>query len=229
MTPDTVMIFAAGLGTRMGALTRDCPKPLIEVAGRPLIDHALDLVQAAGLGRTVINLHYKGDMLRAHLAGRDIAFSDESAALLETGGGLRHALPLLGPDPVFTLNSDAVWRGRNPFTALSAAWWPSRMEALLLLLPPSSALGHAGTGDFLRGDDGRLRRGPGLVFSGLQIIRTDTLHDVPHDAFSLNVLWDAMAARGTLFGLPYDGQWCDVGHPQGLPLAERLLHDADVR
>lgn len=228
MTPDTVMIFAAGLGTRMGALTRDCPKPLIKVAGRPLIDHALDLVQAAGLGRTVINLHYKGDMLRAHLAGRDIAFSDEGAALLETGGGLRHALPLIGPEPVFTLNSDAVWRGRNPFTALSAAWWPGRMEALLLLLPTANALGHTGTGDFLRGDDGRLCRGPGLVYSGLQIIRTDTLHDVPHDAFSLNVIWNAMAARGTLFGLPYDGQWCDVGHPQSLPLAERLLHDADV-
>lgn len=222
MMPASVMIFAAGLGTRMGALTRDRPKPLVPVAGRPLIDHALDLT--AGL-RRVVNLHYRSDMLRAHLAGRDVILSDESNRLRETGGGLKHAAPLLS-DPCFTLNSDAVWTGPNPLTTLAAAWDASRMEALLLLLRPGSATGHTGTGDFTL-TDGRLRRGPGLVYSGAQIIRTAPVAAVAEDVFSLNRVWDGMIARGTLFGVVHDGGWCDVGRPDSIPLAETLLaaHD----
>lgn len=218
MTPRAVMIFAAGLGTRMGPLTRDRPKPLIPVAGRPLIDHALAL--ASGL-RRVVNLHYRGDMLRAHLEGTGVLLSDESERLLETGGGLKRALPLLG-DPVFTLNSDAVWTGPNPLAALAAAWDGARMEALLMLLRPGAATGHAGAGDFTL-SGGRLSRGPGLVYSGAQIIRAAPVDAVPEDVFSLNRVWDGMIARGTLYGIVHDGGWCDVGRPDSIPLAETLL------
>lgn len=225
MNRTPVMIFAAGRGTRMGALTQTRPKPLIEVAGRPLIDHALDL---AGDRPVVVNLHHLGDMLRAHLARRAIAFSDESDRLLETGGGLRKARPLLGTSPVFTLNSDAVWQGPNPLDLL-AEGWRDGMEALLLLLPRDRALGHRGTGDFLPGPDGRLERGPGLVYSGAQLLRTEGLDEIDEAVFSLNRLWDRAMSRGGLFGLVYPGAWCDVGQPESIPLAENLIGWADVR
>ncbi len=223
MTPKSIMIFAAGRGTRMGDLTKDQPKPLIQVAGRALIDHALDLTHAVGPLTRVINTHYKAQMLKGHLAGQDIQFSDETDLLLETGGGLRKALPQLGENPVFTLNSDAVWRGPNPLVMLSAAWDPQRMEALLLMLHPEAAIGHTGKGDFWADAVGRLSRGPGLVYSGAQILRTETLADVPKRVFSLNLLWDQMAARGGLFGLVYPGEWCDVGRPESIPLAAAML------
>ncbi len=228
MTGRAVMIFAAGRGTRMGALTAARPKPLIPVGGRPLIDHALDLALdpggAAPGGRIVVNVHHKAGMLRDHLGARpQVAISDETDLLRETGGGLRHALPLLGPGPVATLNSDAVWRGPNPLGLLERAWDPDRMEALLLLIPPARARGHAGTGDFARDPQGRLTRGPGEVYSGAQILRTEGLDAIGQEAFSLNLLWDRMAARGMLYGIVYDGDWCDVGRPENIPLAEALL------
>lgn len=228
MTPNAIMIFAAGMGSRMGALTQDRPKPLIQVAGRALIDHALDLTTSVGPLTRVVNTHYLAAMLKSHLAGLDVQFSDEPDLLLETGGGLRRALPLLGPMPVFTLNSDAIWRGPNPLALLADMWNPTRMEALLLLLPPAAAIGHTGHGDFQADDDGRLSRGPGLVYSGAQIIRTETLASVPRDVFSLNLIWDQMATRGGLFGLPYPGEWCDVGRPESIPLASALLERANV-
>jgi N-acetyl-alpha-D-muramate 1-phosphate uridylyltransferase len=228
MTPQAIMIFAAGLGTRMGALTKDQPKPMILVAGRALIDHALDLTNAIAPLTRVVNTHYRGAMVKAHLADQDVQFSDEPELLLETGGGLRKALPILGQSPVFTLNSDAIWRGPNPLLTLATAWDPTRMEALLLLVPPDRALGHTGKGDFLLGADNRLTRGPGLIYPGAQIIRTEGLADIPQQVFSLNLLWDQMATRGALFGIPYDGQWCDVGRPESIPLAEALLNSADV-
>ena len=227
MMPGAIMIFAAGRGTRMGDLTATRPKPLIPVAGRPLIDHALRLTDGKGLC-LVVTLHYLGGQIRRHLVNRDIHFSDESARLLETGGGLRHALPLLGGDPVFTLNSDAVWHGPNPLDALARAWDPARMDALLMLVPPERAAGHPGAGDFTIGADGLLERGPGLIYSGAQIVRTDRLAEIEEAAFSLNRLWDLLAADDRLYGLPYDGRWCDVGHPDGLALAERMLEGADV-
>lgn len=217
------MLFAAGFGTRMGPLTADRPKPLIEVAGKPLIDHALDLVNAFGPDRIVANLHYKPEALERHLAGSDVQISLEQPDILETGGGLRFALPLLGPGPVFTMNTDAVWSGPNPLMQLAAAWEPARMDALLLCVPGQNALGHTGAGDFLIGPEGRASRGTGLVYSGLQIIRPDLLHDIPDRVFSLNLLWDRMLGLGRLHAIAYPGKWCDVGRPEGIATAESML------
>ena len=224
--PFSVMLFAAGMGTRMAPLTADRPKPLICVAGKPLLDHALDLTNVPQVGRRVVNVHYKADMVRAHLAGRDVAISAEDP-LLETGGGLRHALPLLGAGPVMTLNTDAVWHGPNPLAQLAAAWH-SQMEALLLLVPPAQVAGHVGKGDFAIAPDGRLTRAPAQIYTGAQIMRTDRLGDVPQDAFSLNLIWNEMAQRGGLYGISYDGRWCDVGRPDCIPLAEQMLQAPDV-
>lgn len=228
MTPQAIMIFAAGLGTRMAALTRDRPKPLIRVAGKALIDHALDLTGPLGPVRRVVNVHYRAAMLRAHLAGRDIVIADESGALLETGGGLRAALPLLGAGPVWTLNADALWTGPNPLLTLARAWDGAAMEALLLLVPLAGATGHKGKGDFARDADLRLRRGGPLVYVGAQILRTEGLAEIAEPAFSLNRLWDQAAARGGLFGVMHPGGWCDVGQPESLPLAEAMLRGAHV-
>lgn len=225
-TPGALMLFAAGLGTRMGALTRDRPKPLIKVAGKALIDHAL--AQASAAERVVVNLHYLPDQIRDHLAHRpDIAFSPETETILETGGGLRQALPLLGPGPVFTLNSDAVWTGPGATAQLAAAWQPERMDALLLLVPRERAAGHTGAGDFLMDSAGRLTRGPGLVYSGAQVLKTGDLAAIPDHVFSLNLVWNRMIERRRLFGLVHRGGWCDVGRPEAIPLAEALLSGTD--
>lgn len=222
MTPRAAMIFAAGFGTRMGALTADRPKPLIPVAGRALIDHALDLTGDLP-GPIVTNLHYRAEMIETHLAGRDIITLREEPEILETGGGLRNALPHLGPGPVITLNSDAIWAGPNPIDLLRAHW-RDEMEALLICIPPRAAIGHKGQGDFLPGGpDGPARRGPGLIYGGAQIIRPEGLTDIPDRVFSLNLLWDQMIARGGLHILAYPGEWCDVGHPQGIIDAEEML------
>jgi MurNAc alpha-1-phosphate uridylyltransferase len=226
--PQAVMLFAAGFGTRMGELTRELPKPLIPVAGRPLIDHALDLARAVRPARIVANLHYLPDLLAAHLAPQGVALSRESPGILDTGGGLRQALPLLGPGPVFTLNSDAIWDGPNPLDLLGAAWDPGRMDALLICVPRTRAIGHAGAGDFLADADGRLTRGPGMVYGGAQIVEPGGLGAIPDRAFSLNLLWDRMLAGGRLYGLEYPGRWCDVGHPGGIALAEAMLKGAHV-
>ncbi len=222
MTTFPILLFAAGLGTRMAPLTDDRPKPLIKVAGRTLLDHALDLTRSPCVDRRVVNLHYKGSMIRDHLAGQDVIFSDESAALLDTGGGLRNALPMLGGDPVLTLNTDAVWCGPNPIDLLCAAWRDG-MQSLLLVVPQDRVIGHPGQGDFLRGADGQLTRGPGAVYSGLQLTRTDGLHAIPEDTFSMNVLWDRVARNAGLFGVEYPGHWCDVGKPDSIALAEAML------
>ena len=221
-----VMLFAAGFGTRMGALTQTTPKPLIAVAGRPLLDHALDLCSADIVSHKVINLHYLGDQIANHLKGRDLALAYENP-ILETGGGLRAALPLLGDGPVLTLNTDAVWTGSNPLVELVAAWDEATMDALLLLAPLANALGHIGTGDFLLSATGQISRAngaPGVVYLGAQIIRTDRLADISHAAFSLNLLWDQMIAEGRTYGLIHNGGWCDVGQPRSIALAEGMLN-----
>lgn len=226
-TPRALMLFAAGLGTRMGALTASRPKPLIPVAGKPLIDHALALAAGVPLERIVANVHYLPDQLCTHLAGRAL-ISDETGEILETGGGLRAALPLLGPGPVFTLNSDAVWTGENPLAQLAAAWQPDRMDALLLLLPAAEARGFRGTGDFLLDGDGRISRArgaAGLAYLGAQIVKTERLSDIHERTFSLNLLWDGMIAAGRAFGLVHRGGWCDVGRPEGIAEAEAMLAD----
>ena len=225
MTPKSCLFFAAGLGTRMAPLTATRPKPLIPVGSTTLLDHALDLGQQAGLARPVINLHYLGDQIEAHLAGRGVAFSDERDALRDTGGGLKKALPILGENPVFTMNTDAVWAGANPFRQLYAAWRDG-MEGLLLLIPRDRAVGHLGTGDFLSDTTGRLTPGPGAVYTGAQIIRTDRLQSITAKVFSMWDLWRPMIDAGTLFGTLHGGQWCDVGRPESLPLANALIGGA---
>ncbi|MEN9061279.1 nucleotidyltransferase family protein [Ponticoccus litoralis] len=221
--PDAVMLFAAGFGTRMGALTAERPKPLIAVAGRPLLDHALALT--AGVPTRVVNAHYRAEQVIAHLKDTNIAVSVETPEILDTGGGLRHALPLLGTQPVYTLNTDAVWSGPNPLDRLAAAWQPDRMDALLLCIPLARAVGRSGGGDFALGPGGALMRGGDFVYTGAQIVKTDALAGIGEKAFSLNVLWNQMAQEGRLFGTAYPGRWCDVGHPEGITLAEEMLAD----
>lgn len=222
------MMFAAGFGTRMKQLTQDQPKPMIPVAGRPLVDHALDMVRDAGCAPVVANLHYKPDTLQTHLTTKGVTCLIETPDILETGGGLRNALGQLGSAPVVTLNTDAVWAGPNPITLLQNAWDPADMDALLMLIPLDHAVGHRGSGDFLMQADGTLTRGAGAIYGGVQIIKTEGLAAIPDRAFSLNVLWNTMLDRRRLFGLQYPGQWCDVGRPEGIALAEEMLESADV-
>lgn len=218
-----LMIFAAGLGTRMRPLTDHLPKPLIPVAGRTLLDRVLDLGRDAGAGPVVVNTHYLGGRIAAHLAGRDVAISDEEGEILDTGGGLRQALPLLGQGPVMTLNPDVVWTGPNPLVTLDAAWRDD-MDALLMLVPLAQATARQGAGDFALDASGRIARGGDLVYGGAQIIRTDRLTDIVDRVFSLNRLWDLLIAEGRAFGIMHGGGWCDVGYPGAIPLAEGLLH-----
>ena len=223
------MVFAAGFGTRMGSLTRDRPKPMIRVAGRPLIDHALEQVRGAGIPRTVVNVHYLPEQIQRHLAPMaDVTVVREEPDILDTGGGLRNALAHLGQGPVFTLNSDYAWSGANALASLAAAWEPDRMDGLLLMLPRGRAEGHGGEGDFRLLDDGRLAPprpgGPeALVYAGAQIIRTARLAEIPETVFSVTRLWDMLCADGRLFGTVYPGRWVDVGRPEGIDLADRML------
>lgn len=218
-----LMIFAAGLGTRMRPLTDSLPKPLIPVAGRTLLDRALDLGREACAGPVAVNTHYRGGQIRDHLAGRDMAISDEPGTILDTGGGLRKALPLLGPGPVMTLNPDVVWTGPNPLAALDAGWRED-MDALLMLVPVGRATARQGAGDFSRDADGRISRRGDYVYGGAQIIRPDRLAEIPDPVFSLNRLWDLLIAEGRAFGIIHRGGWCDVGYPEAIPLAEEMLH-----
>lgn len=228
---ETLMLFAAGKGTRMAPLSDTTPKPLIPVAGRPLLDHALDLARAGGARRIVVNTHYLGDQIAAHLAGSEVAISDEAGLLLDTGGGLRRALPLLGlgpalGGPVLTLNPDAVWTGPNPVAALRQGWDGALMDALLMLVPLDRARGRIGGGDFALDGEGRISRGGDLVYTGCQIIRTEGLAEISEQVFSLNLLWDRLLARGRVFGMIHPGNWCDVGRPDCIALAETMLAEA---
>lgn len=225
------MLFAAGFGTRMGMLTTNQPKPLIPVAGKALLDHALDLADAAGVTRTAINLHYLGDQIATHVSARNVALSWERPHILETGGGLRAALPLLGQGPVLTLNTDAVWTGANPLTQLMATWDADKMDALLLLLPVGQALGHQGSGDFTLAPDGRISRANGAVgtvYLGAMIVQTAAVLAITEPAFSMNRVWDTLIAAGRAYGCLHDGGWCDVGSPEGIQSAETLLATANV-
>ena len=218
-----LMIFGAGVGTRMGALTAERPKPLLEVAGRTLVDRALEIGRDAGSAPVVVNTHYLADQMDRHLGGRDILVSHETPDILDTGGGLRQALPLLGEGAVATLNPDCIWAGTNPLSLLEEAWDSTRMGALLLVVPLEQSLAHEGAGDFDIDRAGRLLRGGPNIYTGAQIIDPSGLGRIAARAFSLNVYWNALAEQGRLFGLPYPGRWCDVGHPGGIAAAEALL------
>ena len=219
-----LMIFAAGLGTRMRPLTDLKPKPLIEVAGTTLLDRALALGRAAGAQPIVVNAHYLGAQIQTHLDGQGITISDEAGELLDTGGGLRKALPLLGIGPVMTLNPDVVWTGANPLAELIAAWDGARMDALLAVVPLDRATARKGGGDFSVDGTGRISRKGDFVYAGAQIIRPDRLAEIPDRVFSLNRLWDLMIAEGRTHAMIHDGGWCDVGSPDAIPLAEAMLH-----
>ncbi len=229
--PTKAMVLAAGFGTRMRELTRDCPKPLLEVTGRSLIDRTLDRLVEAGIRDAVVNLHYLPDMVREHLEKRDdirIAFSDESDEILETGGGISKALPILGDTPFYVVNSDNIWLGKNAFDPLWECWNPAKMDALLLLTPIEGAVGYTRAGDFALDDDWRLvRRGDQpsapFVFTGVQILHPRLFEGAPEGAFSLNILWDKAIAEGRAYGVVHTEGWCDVGTPEGLDDAAKAL------
>ncbi len=232
MSRHPAMVFAAGRGTRMRHLTADRPKPLIRLGGRTLLDRALDMLVDAGVARVVVNTHYLGAQIADALAAEArlaVALSPEAPAALETGGGLARALPLLGAAPVWTVNPDTAFRGPNPLTTLGEAP-PPPGGARLLLVPRDRAHGHPGAGDFFMDAAGRLaRRGAAptapYVYAGVQLIDPAPVAAVPGPVFSLNPVWDAMIAEGRLTGVAYPGDWCDVGQPESLPLAEALLAD----
>lgn len=221
--PSSVMLFAAGFGTRMQPLTKDRPKPLIPIAGRPLIGHTLDMARAVTPARIVANTHFKAEMLEHWLAPEGVTISREVPNILDTGGGLRRALPLLGDGPVWTSNTDAIWTGGNPFETALAAWEPDRMDALLVCVPLARAHGRQGGGDFTVDAQGRISRGGDMVYGGVQILNPDGLQDIEEQSFSLNVLWNRMLDQGRLFAVEHPGHWCDVGRPDGIALAENLL------
>jgi MurNAc alpha-1-phosphate uridylyltransferase len=227
MPIDRAMIFAAGFGTRMRPLTDTLPKPLIEVAEKPLIDHALGLLD--GVSTIVVNTHYLADQMEAHLQGREVTCIREIPDVLETGGGLKNALPVLGDSPVLTLNADVIFAGGNPVAALQRAWDPVRMDALLMLIPIANTVEYSGAGDFFLNDGLIERRGSRkaapFVYGSVQIVKTELLADVAETAFSLNVIWDRMIAQGRAYGLPYSGRWVDVGRPEGIAVAEQVLRD----
>lgn len=228
LTPPNAMIFAAGKGSRMGALTAETPKPMLQVAGRPLIDHALDLTRDIGCPKTVVNLHTHAQILEHHLSGTPNLRTIYEPELLETGGGLRNALPLLGDGPVFTLNSDTAWIGARILEGLWQAWDPARMGALLLLVPPERSIGHSGFGDFTLQSDGQITRPGPLTYTGAQLIDPSGLHLIEESAFSLNAYWRILAAEGRLFGVQYTGLWADAGTPNGLKTATELLESHPV-
>lgn len=234
LVSDTAMVLAAGLGKRMRPLTATRPKPLVRVADRALIDHALDKLAEAGVERAVVNVHYLPDALVAHLERRkspQVEISDERDVLLETGGGMVKALPLIASDPFFSLNSDNIWLDgpQNVFAQLSAAWDPERMDALLLLVPHARALNYRGKGDFHLDPLGRIsRRRTGriapFIFSGIQLVSHRLLRDAPAGPFSTNLLWDRAIGEGRLFGVTHFGLWFEVGTPEMIaPTEEALL------
>ncbi len=231
--PRRAMVLAAGLGERMRPLTEDRPKPLIEVRGRSLIETILDRLEVAGVAEAVINLYYLGEMIEARLAGRErprIAFSRE-AARLETGGGVRKALPLLGEDAFFAINGDVCWLDgcTTALRRLAEAWNEAEMDALLLLHPTVHAVGYDGPGDFILTPEGRLRRrrerevAP-LVFSGIQLFHPRLFEATPEGPFSLNLVYDKAAEAERLWGLRHDGQWFHIGTPENLRDVEDALH-----
>lgn len=235
--PTTAMVLAAGLGMRMRPLTDDRPKALVEVGGRALIDHVLDRLADAGMTRAVVNVHWFADRLESHLAARgrgpEITISDERAELLETGGGLKRAMPLLGDDPVFVANIDSVWTDRGDALAeLAALWDPERMDAALLLARREGAIGFEGGGDFFLARDGQLTfRGEAAeapyAYMGVHICRPGYVADGPDGPFSLSGLWRRSAAEGRLFGCVLDGDWMHVGDPGARDEAEaRLAREA---
>ena len=234
LATDTAMVMAAGLGKRMRPLTAAQPKPLVRVAGRALIDHALDRMQDAGITKATVNVHYLADALEAHVLDRAvprIVISDERDQLLETGGGMVKAMGAgLIPDPFFCVNADSIWLDgpRNAFTDLSLLWDAERMDALLLLVPHTRARNFAGAGDFYMDPAGKLKRKlPGRVapyiYTGIQLVSHRLLREAPDGAFSTNILWDRAIEEERLYGAAFTGTWLEVGQPGHVAATEDYL------
>ncbi len=231
--PRRAMVLAAGLGERMRPLTDNLPKPLIRVHGRSLLGSILDRLELAGVPEVVVNLHYLGEMIEAHLAERaqpHVTFSREETRL-ETGGGVCQALPLLGDDAFFTINGDVCWLDgcTAALRRLAEAWNEAEMDALLLLHPTAHAIGYNGSGDFILSPEGRLRRRRELevtpfVFTGVQILHPRLFEGMPEGPFSLNLIYDKAAEAERLYGLRHDGKWFHVGTPDNLREVEDALH-----
>jgi MurNAc alpha-1-phosphate uridylyltransferase len=234
--PDTAMVMAAGLGKRMRPLTNDRPKPMVALAGKPLIDHVLDRLREAGVGKIVVNVHYLPEVLEEHLAAQAADFavtiSDERDVLLETGGGLVQAAPMIDCDPFLVVNSDNYWVDgpADSLKLLASGWDDTRMDALLLLVPQARAGNHSGQGDFHMDRFGRLRRrgrsrvAP-YVYTGIQIVSKRLLDGAPDGPFSTNILWDRAIAADRLFGAVHQGLWFDVGSPAAIESTERAIAD----
>jgi len=234
MIPYKAMVLAAGLGTRLKPVTDTLPKALVQVDNRALIDHALDRLEAVGVGEVVVNTHYLAEQLQAHLNGRkspvlQISHEDD---LLDTGGGIAKALPLLGDDPFLAVNADAFWLN-GPYDALQRmahTWDDDTMDGLLLLHSTVEAYGYTGLGDFCAplGDGVLTRRLEGEVspwlFTGIQMLHPRLFKTAPDGAFSLNLLYDRAIESGRLLGVVHDGEWFHVGTPQGLEEAETYMH-----
>jgi MurNAc alpha-1-phosphate uridylyltransferase len=234
--PATAMIMAAGLGKRMRPLTATRPKPLVEVGGKALLDHVLEKLVTAGVRKVVVNVHYLPEALEAHLGsqaqGLEVAISDERDLLMETGGGMVKAAPLIDSDPFLALNSDNLWVDgpADTLKLLASQWDSDRMDALLLLVPQSGALNHGGMGDFHMDREGRIRRkergrvAP-FVFTGIQIVSKRLLRNAPEGPFSTNILWDRAIEEGRCFGAVHQGLWFDVGTPAAIKLTETALEN----
>ncbi len=232
-TPSTAMVFAAGLGMRMQPITATLPKPLIEVGGRALIDHCLDRFAAVGVSRAIVNVHWLADQIEAHLAGRaapKIVISDERAKLLDQGGGIKRALPLLGEAPFFLCNTDAFWieGPRSNLRRLVEAFDPETMDAILLVAATAGAVGVDWPGDFTMDSDGRLtardpRRVAPFVYTGVGVIKPQLFAGVAADAFRLAPFFFAAAEKGRLYGVRLDGVWLHIGRPESIAEAEQVL------
>lgn len=233
---NTAMVLSAGLGTRMAPVNGKVPKPLILLNGRTLIDRVLDRIAAAGVERAVVNVHHHADLIERHLKARQIPrieFSDERARLLDTGGGVKKALPRLGSRPFLIHNADSVWIesvGSN-LARLFDRWDGKRMDCLLMLAPASISQGYQGRGDFALEADGRIRRRGEqevvpFVFAGVSIAHPRLFEGSPEGAFSLNVLWSRSIAAGRAWGVRMEGVWMHVGTPEALAQAEQCLNDA---
>ncbi len=235
-SPRVAMVLAAGLGKRLRPITDTRPKPLVEVAGRTMLDRVLDSLTGAGIERCVVNTHYLAAQIEAHLAarGRPAVRLSHEQALLDTGGGVARALPHLGTEPFFVVNADILWDegpGGPALVRLAEAFDAATMDALLLLVPRGRAVGYDGPGDFGIDGAGRLaRRGTAetapFVFTGLQVLKPGLFAGAPEGAFSLNLLYDRAIAAGRLFGLEHTGRWFHIGTPEGLALAEDALGPA---
>lgn len=229
----TAMILAAGLGTRLSPLTKHTPKPLVKISGLPILDHIINLSLSSGIKTFVVNIHHLSEQIKSHLEQHkdiNIIFSDESKMILETGGGIKRALPLLGSEAFYVINGDVILIDgpKSALSRLSSNWRNLSMDGLLLLQPTDKAIGYSGVGDFLLHPSGQITRPPPnslapYIFTGIQILHPRIFQESPDGAFSLNIIYNQTIKKGRLFGLVHDADWLHVGDMIGLKLAEKYF------